>query len=81
MVLGFTAATKRFRAIQIGYFRDHFLRDVFHFSAQNLWFYTITVITLIQMFALEFTVPIWILILSPFFLVNCSPVRAQLLRL
>ena len=50
------------------YLRDHFFSNIFHFSAQNLWFYAITVIPLVQVLALEFTVPIWILILSSFFL-------------
>jgi len=68
LVLGFTLVTKRIHVIQVGYLRNHFLRNFFHFSAQNLWFYAITVIPLVQVFALEFTVPIWILILSPFFL-------------
>ncbi|MGA0228639.1 MAG: EamA family transporter, partial [Paracoccaceae bacterium] len=68
LILSFTIMTKRFHTIQIAFLRDHFLRNVFHFSAQNLWFYAITVIPLVQVFALEFTVPIWILILSPFFL-------------
>ena len=68
LVLIFCIATKRLHAIHLGYLRDHFFRNVFHFSAQNLWFYAITVIPLVQVFALEFTVPIWILIFSPFFL-------------
>lgn len=68
LILSFTITTKRFHTIQIAFLRDHFLRNIFHFSAQNLWFYAITVIPLVQVFALEFTVPIWILILSPFFL-------------
>ncbi|MEM8538385.1 MAG: EamA family transporter, partial [Pseudomonadota bacterium] len=33
----------------------HALRNVFHFTGQNLWFYAITVIPLAQVFALEFT--------------------------
>ena len=46
----------------------HVIRNLFHFAGQNLWFYAITVIPLAQVFALEFTSPIWILILSPIFL-------------
>ena len=68
LVLGFTIVTNSFHSIQLCYLRDHFVRNVFHFTAQNLWFYAITVIPLVQVFALEFTVPIWILILSPLFL-------------
>lgn len=43
----------------------HFMRNIAHFAGQNLWFYAITVIPLAQVFALEFTSPIWVLLLSP----------------
>lgn len=46
----------------------HTLRNLAHFSGQNLWFYAITVIPLAQVFALEFTTPIWVIMLSPLFL-------------
>lgn len=46
----------------------HLLRNLFHFSGQNLWFYAITVLPLAQVFALEFTSPIWVLLLSPLLL-------------
>jgi drug/metabolite transporter (DMT)-like permease len=46
----------------------HFIRNLAHFSGQNLWFYAITVIPLAQVFALEFTSPLWVLLLSPFIL-------------
>ena len=52
----------------MGSLQDNFFPNIFHFRAPNLWFYAITIIPLVQVFALEFTVPIWILILSPFFL-------------
>ena len=43
----------------------HFTRNLAHFTGQNLWFYAVTVIPLTQLFALEFTNPIWVLLLSP----------------
>ncbi|GGE26823.1 DMT transporter permease [Primorskyibacter flagellatus] len=46
----------------------HVLRNVAHFTGQNLWFYAITVIPLAQVFALEFTSPLWVLMLSPLLL-------------
>ena len=46
----------------------HVLRNTCHFAGQNLWFYAITVIPLTQVFALEFSSPLWVLILSPLFL-------------
>lgn len=48
--------------------RLHAVRNVAHFTGQNLWFYAITVIPLAQVFALEFTTPIWVLLLSPLLL-------------
>jgi drug/metabolite transporter (DMT)-like permease len=46
----------------------HFWRNIVHFTAQNLWFWALTVIPLAQVFALEFTSPIWVILLSPLFL-------------
>lgn len=43
----------------------HGARNIAHFAGQNLWFYSITVIPLAQVFALEFTSPIWIVLLAP----------------
>lgn len=43
----------------------HGLRNAFHFFGQNLWFFSITVMPLAQVFALEFTMPLWIIVLSP----------------
>lgn len=47
---------------------SHVLRNVFHFTGQSLWFWAITMIPLAQVFALEFTSPIWVILLSPIFL-------------
>ncbi|MCP4822111.1 MAG: DMT family transporter [Shimia sp.] len=46
----------------------HFIRNISHFAGQNLWFYAITVIPLAQVFALEFTSPIWAILLAPLIL-------------
>ncbi|WP_298679570.1 DMT family transporter [uncultured Lentibacter sp.] len=46
----------------------HLIRNIAHFAGQNLWFFAITVIPLAQVFALEFTSPIWVLVLSPLLL-------------
>ena len=46
----------------------HGLRNVLHFSGQNLWFYAVTVLPLAQVFALEFTTPIWVALLAPIFI-------------
>lgn len=46
----------------------HAIRNIFHFAGQNLWFYALTIIPLAQVFALEFTTPLWVLVLSPLLL-------------
>ncbi len=46
----------------------HSVRNVSHFTGQNLWFYAITAAPLAQVFALEFTSPLWIAVLAPIFL-------------
>jgi len=46
----------------------HFWRNIVHFTAQNLWFWSLTMIPLAQVFALEFTSPLWVILLSPLFL-------------
>ena len=46
----------------------HAIRNLFHFTGQNLWFYAIAVIPLAQVFALEFTSPLWVMLLSPLIL-------------
>lgn len=46
----------------------HALRNLFHFTGQNLWFYGISVIPLAQLVALEFSSPIWVALLAPLML-------------
>ncbi|MBS1303637.1 DMT family transporter [Loktanella sp. SALINAS62] len=48
--------------------RLHGVRNLAHFTGQNLWFFAVASIPLAQVFALEFTTPIWVLLLSPLFL-------------
>lgn len=43
----------------------HVTRNLFHFTGQNLWFYAVGLIPLAQLFALEFTTPIWVALLAP----------------
>lgn len=43
----------------------HALRNAVHFTGQNLWFWALTMIPLAQLFALEFTSPLWVILLSP----------------
>ncbi len=46
----------------------HLIRNASHFTGQNLWFFAITAAPLAQVFALEFTSPLWVTVLAPFFL-------------
>lgn len=46
----------------------HAVRNAAHFTGQNLWFYALPLIPLAQVFALEFTTPIWVILLSPLIL-------------
>ena len=45
----------------------HGLRNMGHFIGQNLWFSALQLITLAQLFALEFTSPIWVVIFAALF--------------
>lgn len=48
--------------------RLHLVRNISHFTGQNLWLFAITVAPLAQVFALEFTLPIWAMFLAVFVL-------------
>ncbi|MEM9765266.1 MAG: DMT family transporter [Pseudomonadota bacterium] len=54
--------------IRTNLWREHAVRNVIHFSAQNAWFYGIATIPLAQLVALEFTNPIWVVCLAPLLL-------------
>jgi len=49
-------------------FSLHLIRNICHFFGQNLWFYAIAVIPFSQVFAFEFSTPIWVALMAPFFL-------------
>ncbi len=68
IVLTIAFASGSYRQIGTGAMGTHFIRNVFHFTGQNLWFYAVTAIPLAQVFALEFTSPLWVIVLSPIFL-------------
>src|SRR6056297_955102 len=65
LVLGVARLTGHSRSITTRSPGLHLVRNLSHFTGQNLWFYAITMIPLAQVFALEFTSPLWVLILSP----------------
>ncbi len=61
-------ATRKWHQITTERLGLHALRNTFHFTGQNLWFYAVGVAPLAQVFALEFTQPIWVILLSPLLL-------------
>ncbi|UWQ05993.1 DMT family transporter [Aliiroseovarius crassostreae] len=68
VVLGYAALSGRLSHIGRDHLPRHVLRNLAHFTGQNLWFYALTLIPLAQVFALEFTSPLWVVILAPFLL-------------
>ncbi|WP_211357742.1 DMT family transporter [Colwellia demingiae] len=56
------------RQPRVNVFKLHLFRNGFHFIAQYGWFFGIGLLPLAEVFALEFTVPIWTLLIASFFL-------------
>lgn len=65
IVLVAGALTGQLSRISAQRLSGHAFRNIVHFTAQNLWFWALTLIPLAQVFALEFTAPIWVILLSP----------------
>lgn len=68
VVCGLITGLGKWRAVSGERLLQHGLRNMAHFTGQNLWFYAVTVIPLAQVFALEFTSPIWVILLAPLLL-------------
>ncbi len=68
LVLVIGAALGQLGSISRQRLSGHFWRNLVHFTGQNLWFWALTMIPLAQVFALEFTSPIWVILLSPLLL-------------
>jgi drug/metabolite transporter (DMT)-like permease len=68
LVLAVGLATGRLHEVTLQRLPGHTLRNIVHFTGQNLWFIALTMIPLAQVFALEFTSPIWVILLSPLLL-------------
>ncbi|WP_406650456.1 DMT family transporter [Aliisedimentitalea scapharcae] len=60
--------TGTWRQVNTELFGIHVLRNAAHFTGQNLWFFAITAIPLAQVIALEFTTPLWVIVLAPLIL-------------
>ncbi|MDJ0933213.1 EamA family transporter [Breoghania sp.] len=68
VVVSVLAVTGKFEQVRTRCLGTHFWRNLAHFTGQNLWFYAVSIITLAQLFALEFTSPIWGALLALVFL-------------
>lgn len=68
IVLLIRVRTGSLETAKTGQWRLHLTRNVFHFAGQNLWFYGLIMLPLSQLVALEFTMPIWVVLLAPLFL-------------
>ena len=68
VVLSLAAATGAWRQINTRNLGLQLLRNMAHFTGQNLWFLAVTLIPLAQVFAMEFTSPLWVVVLSIFLL-------------
>jgi len=59
----------------------HLARNLVHFTGQNMWFYGLMVIPMAQLVALEFTLPIWVVLLAPLLLGEALTRRKLLVAL
>lgn len=65
VVCALALGTGKWREITTRNLPMQVLRNVTHFTGQNLWFLAITLAPLAQVFAMEFTSPLWVLLLAP----------------
>jgi len=68
LVLALATALGRLNRITAKRLPSHILRNIVHFTGQALWFWALTQIPLAQVFALEFTAPLWVILLAPLLL-------------
>ena len=68
LVLFFAYYFKTLGEVNLKKLRLHFFRNLMHFIGQNLWFYAVIFVPLSQMFAFEFSTPVWVALLAPIFL-------------
>ena len=68
LVLAFGKYFKTLHQIRKENLSLHFIRNISHFGGQNFWFYAIALIPFSQLFAFEFSTPLFIVFLAPIFL-------------
>ena len=65
IVLFFAYRANTIQQISTRYLKLHIIRNLFHFTGQNLWFFAILYVPLSQMFVFEFSTPLWVAICAP----------------
>ena len=68
IVLIIASFARTLRQIKTDRLGLHILRNTAHFTGQNLWFLAVAFIPFSQLFALEFSTPVWVALLAPLFL-------------
>jgi len=68
LVVTIGGLTGRLREVSTDQMGLHLIRNISHFTGQNLWFLAISLIPLAQVFALEFTSPLWVALVAPLLL-------------
>ena len=68
LVLSFGKYFNTLNQIRVENLSLHFVRNISHFGGQNFWFYAIALIPFSQLFAFEFSTPLFIVFLAPIFL-------------
>jgi drug/metabolite transporter (DMT)-like permease len=58
-----------FASLKTDRFRTHLFRNLFHFVGQYGWLFGVaSLVPLAEVFAIEFTAPLWVAVFAPFFL-------------
>ena len=68
IVLAFAWQFNTLDQIKFTHLKLHALRNISHFFGQTLWYFAVTQVTLAQLFAFEFTAPLWVALMAPLFL-------------
>lgn len=68
MIVSVIIAVTGIESVKSKSIKKHVVRNTFHFLGQYGWFYGIAFIPLAEVFALEFTVPIWTAVVATFLL-------------
>ncbi len=78
IVLIIASFARTLRQIKTDRLGLHMLRNIAHFTGQNLWFLAVAFIPFSQLFALEFSTPVWVALLAPLFLAEALTRRRLL---